>query len=161
MRIFGPAPLLPAERRALDAALDDAFTSLRGRTASVGPARVRAAVRWSAPEPVRFGRLEVARRLSGLSLAAVVSAFVLAGSLAPVLEGAAVTRDSGTSVGRVLNGRLAYQPAVEPHQATIRSSVGDGASNGVIARRGDTATDAEPAAGASGTLNGEPFTPGP
>lgn len=161
MTIFGPAPLAPAERRAIDAALDDAFTSLRGRTASVGPSRVRAALRWSAPEPVRFGRLEIARRVSGLSLAAVVSAFVLAGSLAPVLEGAAVTRDSGTSAGRVLNGRLAYQPPVEPHQAAIRASVGDGASNGAIWRRTDNATGAEPADGAALAVHEEPFAPRP
>ena len=161
MRIFGPAPLAPAERRAIDAALDDAFATLRGRTAAVGPARVRAAVRWSAPEPVRVGRLEVARRISGLSLAAAVSAFVLAGSLAPVREGAEVTRDSGTSVGRVLNGRLAYQPPVEPHQATIRSSVGDGASNGAIARRADALAAAGPVDGAAAALHGEPFAPRP
>ena len=94
----------------------------------------------------------------------MVSAFVLAGSLTPLLEGAEVTRDSGTPAGRVLNGRLAYQPTVEPHQASIRSSVGDGASNGPISRRVDTmdpGTDAEPAAGATSALHGEPFAPRP
>ena len=47
MRLFGPAPLPLDERLTVDAALDDAFAPLRARTANVGPARVRAAVRWT------------------------------------------------------------------------------------------------------------------
>src|SRR4029077_12648274 len=51
MRLFGPAPLSLDERLPLDAALDDAFAPLRARTANVGAARIRAAVRWAAPPP--------------------------------------------------------------------------------------------------------------
>ncbi len=50
MKLFGPAPLPLDQRLPLDAALEDAFAPLRSRTANVGPARVRAAVRWSTPE---------------------------------------------------------------------------------------------------------------
>ena len=168
MRIFGSTPLAPLtpltpltskERWAIDAALDDAFAPLRGRSARVGPARVRAAVRWSAPEPARVGQLEVLRRISGLSLAAAVSAFILAGSLTPVPADSEVTRDAATSGARVLNGRLAYQPPVDPHGAELRATVGVDALNAAKARRVVVATGAEPVRPA--IRNAEPFSTRP
>jgi len=83
VRLFRPAPIALEQRRSIDAALDDAFAPLRARTTSVGPARVRAAVRWT-PERPRLGALELLARASQLTVAAAFSAFLFAGSVASV-----------------------------------------------------------------------------
>ena len=102
MKLFGPAPLPLDQRLPLDAALDDAFAPLRGRSANIGPARVRAAVRWTPSEPRRIGRLALLARVSELTVAAAISAFLFAGTVAsvesvPVVPD--VSRDAVTASG--------------------------------------------------------------
>lgn len=157
MKLFGPAPLSLEQRRPVDVALDDAFAPLRARTVNLGPARVRAAVRWTAPEPPQLQGLALLTRVSELTLAAAICAFLFAGSAASLVAAPAVpdmTRDAATSTTRVLNGRLAYQPPIDPHPTDFRSTVGHGAANAALARRPEeaaqasTVRDSEPFAGA-------------
>lgn len=147
MRLFGPAPLALDRRLPVDAALDEAFAPLRARTANVGPARVRAAVRWAAPEPRRLGGLALLTRVSELTVAAAISAFLFAGSVASLGAVPAVpdlTRDAAMSATRVLNGRLAFQPPIDPHAADFRTTVGGVAANAATARRAEVAPAAQP-----------------
>jgi hypothetical protein len=80
-----------AERLEVEAAIDAAFEPLRARRAGVGPARVRAAVRWgrgTAPVPVPWAA--AIARLSELGVAVGMSAFIFTASLGsiPVRDGA-------------------------------------------------------------------------
>lgn len=156
MRRFGPAPLPLDHRLLLDVALQDAFAPLRARTATVGAARVRAAVRWSSSEPRKLGGLALLTRLSELTVAAAISAFVFAGAVGSVGSVPAVpdlSRDAVTAGGRMLNGRNAFQRPISSRFADYRMTAGDLAANAAIARRPEsgapayTVRDSEPFAG--------------
>jgi len=138
MRLFGPAPLPLDDRLTVDAALDDAFAPLRARTANVGPARVRAAVRWSASEPPTRSRLALLGRLSELTVAAAISAFLFAGSVASVQTAPPVpdvSRDAVTAGEWMLNGRNALQRPIASLATDYRTTAGAMATNAATARR--------------------------
>jgi hypothetical protein len=138
MRLFGPAPLPLDERLTVDAALEDAFGPLRARTANVGPARVRAAVRWSAAEPPKRSRLALLGRVSELTVAAAISAFLFAGSVASVETAPPVpdvSRDAVTAGEWMLNGRNALQRPIESLATDYRTTAGAMAANAATARR--------------------------
>jgi hypothetical protein len=138
MRLFGPAPVSLDERLTIDAALEDAFAPLRARTATVGPARVRAAVRWTAPEPRAHRRLALLGRASELMVAAAVSAFLFAGSAASVQTAPPVpdvSRDAVTAGEWMLNGRNALQRPISSLATAYRTTAGDMAANAATARR--------------------------
>ncbi len=156
MRLFGPAPLPLDQRLPLDAALEDAFAPLRSRTANVGPARVRAAVRWASPEPRRLRGLALLTRASELTVAAAISAFLFAGSVASITSLPTVpdvSRDAVSSGEWTLNGRNALQRPIDSLATDYRTIAGDLATNAALARRpaAPTATltirDSEPFAG--------------
>ena len=156
MRLFGPAPLPLDQRLSLDAALDDAFAPLRARTATVGPARVRAAVRWSAAEPRKRSRLALLGRVSELTVAAAISAFLFAGSVASVETVPTVpdvSRDAVTAGEWMLNGRNALQRPISSLATDFRTTAGAMAANAATARRTDVIAptqsirDSEPFAG--------------
>ena len=156
MRLVRSAPLAPDHRLPVDAALDEAFAPLRARMANVGPARVRAALRWAPAEPRPLRGLALLTRVSEVTVAAAISAFLFAGSVASIDAVPAVpdvTRDAALSAARVLNGRLAYQPPIDPHAADFRTTAGEGAANGATSRRPEAAApahtvrDSEPFAG--------------
>ena len=158
MRLFGPAPLPLDERRAVDLALTDAFAPLRASTANLSPARVRAVIRWSAPEPRALRGLALLTRISEVSVAAVIAAFICAGSFASfgvVPAVPYVTRDAATSATRVLNGRVAFQPPIDPHPSDYRTVAGGAAANAAIARRADAEPVVPP------VRDSEPFAPRP
>ena len=155
MRLFGPAPLPLEERLPLDAALDDAFAPLRGRTANVGPARVRAAVRWTTAEPRTLGRLGLLVRLSELSIAAAISAFLFAGSVASVQTAPPVpdiSRDAVTAGEWMLNGRNALQRPMSSLATDYRTTAGLLAANAASARRTE-----EPVTPTQSVRDSEPF----
>ncbi|MDP9320397.1 MAG: hypothetical protein M3P16_04790 [Chloroflexota bacterium] len=142
MRLFRPAPLPLEHRRPVDAALDEAFAPLRALTANVGPARVRAAVRWSAPQPARLGRLGLLARVSELTVAAAFSAFLFAGSVASATAIPAapdVSRNAVTAGEWMLNGRNALQRPMDSRATDYRTTAGDFAANAATARRPDAA----------------------
>jgi hypothetical protein len=156
MRLFGPVPLPLDQRLPLDAALEDAFAPLRARRANVGPARVRAAVRWSSPEAGRLGGLALLTRISELTVAAAISAFLFAGtvtSFAATPTTADAFRDAVSSGEWTLNGRNAFQRPIDSRATDYRTIAGEVATNAAIARRpaAPTATlivrDSEPFAG--------------
>jgi hypothetical protein len=154
MRLFGQAPLPLEQRMLLDAALEDAFAPLRARTANIGPARVRAAVRWSAAEP-RRSRLALLGRVSELTIAAAFSAFLFAGSVASVEAAPAVpdvSRDAVTAGEWMLNGRNALQRPIASLATAYRTTAGDMAANAATARR------TEPFAPAQSVRDSEPFS---
>ncbi|HEX6061017.1 MAG TPA: hypothetical protein VF001_03030 [Candidatus Limnocylindria bacterium] len=155
MRLFGPAPVPLDQRLPLDAALEDAFAPLRTRTANVGPARVRAAVRWTASEPRRLGRLGLLVRMSELTIAAAISAFLFAGSVASVQAAPPVpyvSRDAVTAGGWMLNGRNALHIPMSSLATDYRTIAGDMAANAATARRTD-----DPVAPAQSVRDSEPF----
>jgi len=156
MRLFGPAPLSLDQRLPVDAALDDAFAPLRRRTANIGAARIRAAVRWTAPEPRRLGGLALLARASELTVAAAISAFLFAGTVASVESVprvSDVSRDAVTAGGWMLNGRNALQRPTSSLATDYRTTAGDMAANAATARRVEPVTptqsvrDSEPFAG--------------
>lgn len=156
MTLFGPPPLPLDQRLPLDAALEDAFAPLRARTSNVGPARVRAAVRWAAPEPRRLHGLGLLARVSELSVAAAVSALLFAGSVASITSAPTVpgsSRDAVSSDEWTLNGRNALQRPIDSRATDYRTIAGDLATNAAIARRPSAPAvtpairDAEPFAG--------------
>jgi hypothetical protein len=156
MRLFGPAPLPLDQRLTVDAALEDAFAPLRARTANVGPARVRAAVRWSAPEPPTRSRVALLGRLSELTVAAAISAFLFAGSVASVETAPPVpdvSRDAVTAGEWMLNGRNALQRPISSLATDYRTTAGAMAANAATARRieviapAQSIRDSEPFAG--------------
>lgn len=139
MKLFGPAWLaLPdhPDRLMVDAALDEAFAPLRARTANIGAARVRAAVRWSRPEPRSLHGLALLQRLSELSVAAVFSAFVFGGSLASVAPAVPDISPDATSAGvLVLNGRTARHWPIGSRATDSRTTDGELADNAAAVRR--------------------------
>jgi hypothetical protein len=146
MRLFGRVSLPLEDRIAIDAALDEAFAPLRARTATIGPARVRAAVRWSAPEPRRLGGLGLLSRVSELTVAAAISAFLFAGAVAsanvvPALPD--VSRNAATAGEWTLNGRNALQRPIDSRATDYRTTAGDVAANAVTSRRPAAATSAQ------------------
>jgi len=146
MRLFGPAPLPLDERLTVDAALEDAFAPLRARTANVGPARVRAAVRWSASEPPTRSRLALLGRLSELTVAAAISAFLFAGSVASVETAPPVpdvSRDAVTAGEWMLNGRNALQRPITSLATDYRTTAGAMAANAATARRTEVIAPAQ------------------
>jgi len=156
MRLFGPAPVPLDERLPLDAALEDAFAPLRARTANVGPARVRAAVRWSASQPRKRSRLAMLGRMSELTVAAAISAFLFAGSVASVETAPPVpdvSRDAVTAGEWILNGRNALQRPISSLATDYRTTAGAMAANAATARRveviapAQSIRDSEPFAG--------------
>ena len=70
-----------AERLETEALVESAFEPLRRRRASVGPTRVRAAVRWGRVGPVR--PVPWVARVSELAMAVGLSVVVFAGLLTP------------------------------------------------------------------------------
>jgi hypothetical protein len=154
MRLFGPAPLSLDQRLPVDAALDDAFAPLRRRTANIGAARIRAAVRWTAPEPRRLGGLALLARASELTVAAAISAFLFAGTVASVESVprvSEVSRDAVTAGGWMLNGRNALQRPIGSLATDYRTTAGEMAANAAIARR------TEVVAPPQGVRDSEPF----
>jgi hypothetical protein len=154
MRLFGPAPLSLDQRLPVDAALDDAFAPLRRRTANISAARIRAAVRWTAPEPRRLGGLALLARASELTVAAAISAFLFAGTVASVESVPPVSdlsRDAVTAGGWMLNGRNALQRPISSLATDYRTTVGDMAANAATARR------TEVVAPTQGVRDSEPF----
>ena len=156
MRLFGPAPVPLDERLPLDAALEDAFAPLRARTANVGPARVRAAVRWSVSAPPARSRLAMLGRVSELTVAAAISAFLFAGSVASVQTAPPVpdvSRDAVTAGEWILNGRNALQRPISSLATDYRTTAGAMAANAATARRveviapAQSIRDSEPFAG--------------
>jgi len=139
MRIFGPAAKLgPRERLALDSALGDAFAPLRARGANISAARVRAAVRWSAPEPRPLRGLALLTRVSELTVAAAISAFLFAGTVASVETTPPmpdISHDAVVSGEWVLNGRNALQRPIDSRATDYRTTAGDLAANAATARR--------------------------
>ena len=134
MRLFGRAQLAVEDRLAVDAALDEAFGPLRARTASIGAARVRAAVRWSRPEPRPLHGIALFARIGELSMAAVVSAFLFGASIASVAPAPDVSRDAVTAGEWTLNGRTARQRPIVSRAADYRIA-GDDLVNAAVVRR--------------------------
>lgn len=136
-----------AERVAVDAALDDAFAPLRRRGAPIGPARVRAALRWERPEPVRIRGLALFARISEVSAAAVLSALMFGATLASVSIGAPLpdlSRDAASAGEWELNGRIAAQRPIDSRATDYRTVAGDLAANAAIVRRDASRTDPGP-----------------
>jgi hypothetical protein len=155
MRLFGTTPLPLDQRLPLDGLLDDAFAPLRSRTAAVGPARVRAAVRWSPPEPPALRGYALFVRISEFSVAAAISAFLFAGSVASVQAPPPVpdvSRNAVTAGEWTLNGRTAFQRPISSQFADYRMVAGELAANAVTARR------TGPEAPAYTVRDSEPFT---
>lgn len=140
MRRFGEARLTLDERLRLEAALDDAFGPLRARGTRVSAARVRAAVRWHRPDPPRLRGLGLVTRLSEIAIAAAVSAFLFAGSVASVAAPPPIpdlSRDAVTVGDRMLNGRNAFQRPISSLFKDYRMTAGDLAMNAATARRSE------------------------
>jgi len=138
MRLFGPAPVPLDQRLPLDAALEDAFAPLRALEANVGPARVRAAVRWSAPGPGRLRGFALLTRASELTVAAAISALLFAGSIASITSVPTIpdiSRDAVSSDEWTLNGRNALQRPIDSRATDYRTIAGDLATNAAMARR--------------------------
>jgi hypothetical protein len=156
MRLFARAPLGLDDRLPVDAALDEAFGPLRARSANVGPARVRAAVRWAPPEPRRLGGIAMLTRVSELTVAAAFSAFLFAGAITSVDSVPAMpdlSRDPVTAGEWILNGRNALQRPIDSRATDYRTTAGAMATNAATARRPEAAVtaqtirDSEPFAG--------------
>ena len=143
MSLFARARVPLGDRLPVDAALDEAFAPLRARTTNIGPARVRAAVRWAAPEPRRLGGLALLTRISELTVAAAFSAFLFAGAITSI-GGAAdspdASRDPVTAGEWTLNGRNALQRQVDSRASDYRTTAGAMAANAATARRPEEAT---------------------
>ncbi|MGH2378289.1 MAG: hypothetical protein ACRDGT_07405 [Candidatus Limnocylindria bacterium] len=91
------------ERLEVEAAIENAFAPLRARRSTVGPTRVRAAVRWGRAEPRPPVRWAAAvSRISELGIAVGMSAFVFAAALASVPGTAPVPVSDGAVVDDML-----------------------------------------------------------
>lgn len=144
MRLFGHARLAHDDRLAVDAAVDEAFAPLRARTANISAARVRAAVRWSKPEPTRLRGIPLLARIGEVSMAAVISAFVFSASLASISAIPVMPddpRDPARSGQWTLNGRAALQRSIPSRATDYRTTAGDVATNAMIIRREASSTD--------------------
>ena len=107
MRLFGSRLLDGADRIAMDAALDDAFAPLRTTASNIGASRVRAAVRWSRPEPRSARGVALLAHATELSVAAVVSVFVIGASFTVVAPAPDPSHEALSVGSWVLNGRTA------------------------------------------------------
>jgi len=137
MRLLGPPLVRLDEQLPLDAVLDEAFVPLRARTSPVGPARVRAAVRWAAPEPRPLRGLALLGRLSELGVAAAIAAFLFTGAVTSVESAPAapdLSRDAAAAGEWTLNGRNALQRPMDSRAADYRTTAGDFAANAALAR---------------------------
>ncbi len=144
MKLFGPARLGLEDRLIVDTALDEAFGPLRARTANIGAARVRAAVRWSQPEPRPLGGVALLARIGELSVAAVISAFLFGASVTSVSPVPDMSRDSASTGVWMLNGRTALQRPMDSRVADSRLTAGELADNAAIVRRAAAHPDHEP-----------------
>lgn len=154
MKLLGTSALTLEQRLPLDAALDDAFVPLRALSAPVGAARVRAAVRWSAPEPPKLRGLALFSRISELGVAAAISAFLFVGAVsaaqaAPALPD--VSRNAAATGEWTLNGRNALQRPIDSRATDYRATAGEVAENGATVRR------AQPEVPAYAVRDREPF----
>src|SRR5205823_6264377 len=111
---------------------------------------------WTAAEPRRLHGLALLTRVSELTVAAAISAFLFAGSLATVQSVPAVpdvSRDAVTAGEWMLNGRNALQRPMSSLATAYRTTVGDMAANAATARRIEVVApspgvrDSEPLAG--------------
>lgn len=144
MTLHRPTRLAPADRIAVDAALADAFAPLRVRSANIGAARIRAAVRWARPEPPPARGLALVTRIGELLTAAAVSAFLIGGSLGSMTAGSAfpdVSRDAVSAGQWTLNGRAAFQRPIGSRTTDRLDPVGDGAANAATVRREASRSD--------------------
>lgn len=143
MKLFGPAGRAPEDRFTVDAALDEAFGPLRARRANIGAARVRAAVRWTQPTPLRG--LSLLTRIGELSVAAVISAFLFGASVASVSPASPdVSRDAVAAGEWMLNGRTALQRPIDSRATDYRTTAGEMAANAATVRRDASRTDRAP-----------------
>jgi len=145
MKLLGPARLALPDHLAVDDALDEAFAPLRARTANIGAARVRAAVRWARPAPSRLRGVALVARISELSVAAAVCAFLIGPSLASVTPAVPdVSRDVASAGMWVLNGRTALQWPIASRATADRTTGGDLADSAATIRREATRTNRAP-----------------
>lgn len=87
------------ERLEVEAALETAFAPLRARRSTVGPTRVRAAVRWGRAEPQPpVPRAAAISRISELGIAVGMSAFLFAAALTPAPPRGAPTPVSDAAI---------------------------------------------------------------
>lgn len=101
-----------AERLEVEAALETAFAPLRAQRTTVGPTRVRAAVRWGRAEPQRPVRWAAAvSRISELGIAAGMSVFVFAAMLTSIGPASAPTPVSEAAV--VDDMLVVHQPVLK------------------------------------------------
>jgi hypothetical protein len=105
------------ERLEVEAALETAFAPLRTRRSTVGPTRVRAAVRWGRAEPrPPVPWAAAVSRISELGMAVGMSAFVFAAALTSVTPtGAPVPVSDGAVVDDMLE-----QPQPKVYRWTVR-----------------------------------------
>jgi hypothetical protein len=154
MNRFGRRPLPLDQRLPVDALLDDAFAPLRARSAPVGAARVRAAVRWAAPAATPLRGMALVTRISEISVAAAVSAFLFAGAATSVSAMPAVPDLSRNAVSAgewTLNGRNALQRPMDSRATDYRITAGEAAANAATTRR------VEPAPWPTVVRDTEPF----
>ncbi len=105
------------ERLEVEAALETAFAPLRTRRSTVGPTRVRAAVRWGRAEPQPPVPWAAAiSRISELGMAVGMSAFVFAAALTSVTPTGAPIPVSDVAVV----DDLLEQPQPKVHRWTVR-----------------------------------------
>jgi hypothetical protein len=128
MRLLGPSRLSLESRLAVDAALDEAFAPLRGRATNISPARVRAAVRWTRPEPTGLRGVALLSRITELSVAAVVGAFLVGGSLGGVPQSA-----TSDAVRDTIDRGQATRTTLRP--SDTRMTAGDVADTAASVRR--------------------------
>lgn len=147
MTLRRPAHLTLDDRLLMDAALEEAFAPLRSRTSTVGATRVRAAVRWTRPEPRPVRGVALIGRIGELSLAAVVSAFLFGASITslvpvPGSDGQGDPSRDAVSAGQwMLNGRTALQRPIDSRATDYLTTVGELAANAATIRREASRTD--------------------
>lgn len=108
---------LPLEQRVrLDRALEEAFAPLRASGASLSPARVRAAVRWTPAAPPALRGFALVGRAGELATAVAAAALVFAASLAPVaspdVSGTTITSTVPADEVRVARGLALDRPEI-------------------------------------------------
>lgn len=125
-----PARALPlGDRLEVEAAVETAFEPLRARRSSVGPTRVRAAVRWGRVEPAMPVPWAAAvRRISELGVAVGMSAFVFTASVIstppvgepiPVSEAVVVDDMLRAPIAEVLQWRPRVIPPIREIDMTV------------------------------------------
>lgn len=105
------------ERLEVEAALETAFAPLRARRSTVGPTRVRAAVRWGRAEPeAPVPWAAAVSRISELGMAVGMSALVFAAALTSVAPPASPIQVSDVAVV----DDMLVQPMPVVHRWTVR-----------------------------------------